>query len=62
MGKGLATVLLYLTVANLFHRYELEWFETSGKDVDMVHEMFAPFTAADGKGLRAYIRQMNIVQ
>ena len=62
VGKEFATVSLYLTVANLFHKYDLEWFETSERDLEMVHEMFAPFPAADSKGLRAYIRERSSLQ
>ena len=56
VGKEFATVSLYLTIANIFHRYNLEWYDTDERELEMVHEMFAPFMAADTKGLRAYIR------
>ncbi|RMZ91259.1 hypothetical protein DV736_g1486, partial [Chaetothyriales sp. CBS 134916] len=56
VGKEFATVSIYLAVANLFHRYNFEWYQTTDHDLEMVHEMFAPFTGADSEGLRAYIR------
>lgn len=56
VGKEFATVSVYLTVANVFHKYDLDFYETTEKDLEMAHEMFAPFTAADSKGVRAYIR------
>ncbi|RMZ82702.1 hypothetical protein DV738_g1466, partial [Chaetothyriales sp. CBS 135597] len=55
IGKEFANVSLYLAVANLFYRYDFEWHDTTEADLEMVHEMFAPFPG-ESDGLQAFIR------
>ena len=56
IGQGLARQELTLTIGNLWHRFDMELYKTSEKDVSLVHDYFAPFAAADSEGLRVMLR------
>ena len=43
---------LYLTIARVFRRFELELFETTIEDIKMKHDFFAPVPRLDSKGVR----------
>ena len=55
IGKDLAIVELYLTLANMFSRFDMKLFETSERDISMEHDFFAPFGPSDSKGVRVTI-------
>jgi cytochrome P450 len=56
VGKELALMNLYLMTAAFFNQFDAELFETSRKDIEMVHDYFAPFPAVDSKGLRVMLK------
>jgi cytochrome P450 len=56
IGKELAMMNLYLTIAALFHEFDAELFETRRQDIEMEHDYFSPFPAADSRGLRVMLR------
>lgn len=56
IGKDLAMMNLYLMIANFFHRFDAELFETTRKDIEIEHDLFAPFPANDSKGLRVMLK------
>ena len=55
IGKDLAIVELYLTLANMFSRFDMKLFETSERGISMEHDFFAPFGPSDSKGVRVTI-------
>lgn len=55
IGKDLAMIELYLTVANLFSKFDMKLFETSERDLSMEHDFFAPFGPSESKGLQVII-------
>jgi cytochrome P450 len=55
IGKDLAMVELYLTVANLFSRFDMRLFETSERDISIEHDFFAPFGPSESKGLQVMV-------
>ncbi len=56
IGKELALMNLYLKIASFFHRFDAEMFETKRKDMEIEHDFFSPFPAADSKGLRVVLK------
>ncbi|KAK7902476.1 hypothetical protein LTR67_002121 [Exophiala xenobiotica] len=56
IGKELALMNLYLTTATFFHQFDAEIFETKRKDMEIEHDFFSPFPAADSKGLRVLLK------
>jgi cytochrome P450 len=56
IGRELAMLNLYLTTAAFLHEFDAELFETQRKDIEMEHDYFSPFPAADSKGLRVILR------
>lgn len=54
LGKEFALVSLYPGSSLLLYYFDLVLFETTG-DIEMAHEMFAPFPAADAKGARMLV-------
>lgn len=49
----LAKAELYLTLANVFRRFEnQELYETTRMDVDLKHDMFLPYPDLASKGVR----------
>jgi hypothetical protein len=46
---------IYLAIAHIFRRFELELYETDRSDVVMVHEFFLPAPVLTSKGVRAKI-------
>jgi cytochrome P450 len=55
IGKDLAMVELYLAVANLFRRFDMNVFETSERDISIAHDFFAPFGPSESKGLQVMV-------
>ncbi|OAL28004.1 hypothetical protein AYO20_09626 [Fonsecaea nubica] len=56
IGKELAIMNLYLTIASFFHEFDAELFETTRKDIEIEHDYFSPFPAVDSKGLRVVLK------
>lgn len=46
---------IYLGVAHIFRRFELELYETDRTDVVMFHEFFLPAPVLTSKGVRTKI-------
>ncbi|RMZ13420.1 hypothetical protein D0860_02550 [Hortaea werneckii] len=52
VGLELAKEEITLMTGNLFHRFDMDLFETSERDVSIAHDYFAPFAPKDSKGVR----------
>ncbi|EMC97785.1 hypothetical protein BAUCODRAFT_31780 [Baudoinia panamericana UAMH 10762] len=59
LGINLARVEMYLTVALLFRRFDLELFETDRGDVEPAHEFFLPISKLGSKGVRVKVRGLR---
>jgi hypothetical protein len=51
---SLAYAEIYITLAELFGRFNMKLFETERGDIDQVHDFFSPFPDSE-KGLRVNI-------
>lgn len=56
LGINLAKVEMYLTLAVLFQRFNLELFETDRSDVELAHDFFIPSARTDSKGVRVIVK------
>ncbi|KAK6843849.1 hypothetical protein PG989_007750 [Apiospora arundinis] len=58
LGLNLATAEIYLTLAAVFgsERFEMELYETTARDVEVVHDYFIPHGHADSKGVRVVFK------
>ena len=56
LGINLAKAELFLTLAMIFRRFDLELFETDRSDVDMAHDFFVPYTRQDSNGIRVVVK------
>jgi cytochrome P450 len=56
IGKELAIMNLYLTIAAFFHEFDAELYETTRKDIEIEHDYFSPFPAVSSKGLRVVLQ------
>jgi cytochrome P450 len=56
VGMNLALAEIYLTLAYLFRRCDLELFETTREDVDIKHDYFTSFPRLDSKGVRVLVK------
>ena len=56
LGMNLAYAEIYLTLAAVFRRFDLELFETTREDVDIVHDFFNPSARLDSKGVRVRVK------
>ena len=56
VGKDLAMLELYVALATLFRRHELELFETSREDVDFAVDLVKPMPRHGSKGVRVIIK------
>ena len=56
LGMNLADAELKLTLAAIFHGYELTLFETTRDDVEVVHDFISGCARQDSKGVRVTIR------
>jgi cytochrome P450 len=52
MGINLATAEIYLTLATIFRRFDMELYETTGRDAEIVSDFFIPHGHPDSKGVR----------
>lgn len=56
VGMHLAMVELYLTIGNLFHRFDMELHETTEEDIRLTHDFFSLDASKEAQGLRVLIR------
>ena len=56
IGMNLAHAEIYMTLATVFRRFDLELFQTTRADVDLAHDFFNPSTRLDSKGVRAMVK------
>ncbi len=56
LGMNLAKAEIVLTLAAVFHRFDMELYETDRSDVDIVHDYFNPSPKDDSKGVRVLFR------
>lgn len=52
LGMNLAIAEIYITVATVFRRFDMELFETTRRDADVAHDYFVPLGPKDSKGVR----------
>lgn len=52
LGINLATAEIYLTLATVFRRFNMELYETTARDAEIAHDFFIPHGHADSKGVR----------
>ncbi len=55
LGMNLAYAELYMTLAAIFRRFDLELYETSFEDIKIVHDFFNPSARLDSKGVRVLV-------
>ena len=56
VGMNLAYAEMYITLATLFRRYEMELFKTGSVDVEVAHEYHIPQVRKGSKGLRVLVK------
>ncbi|KAF2188496.1 cytochrome P450 [Zopfia rhizophila CBS 207.26] len=59
LGKELAYMELFVAIATLFRRFEMELYETVRDDADFVLDMVVPMPPRDSKGVRAIIKSVS---
>lgn len=52
LGINLATAEIYLTLAMVFRRFDVELYETTARDAEIAHDFFIPHGHKDSKGVR----------
>jgi cytochrome P450 len=55
-GMTLAKAEMYIALAALLRRYDLELWESSRRDVDMVHDLFLPQADLASTGARVLVK------
>lgn len=55
IGMNLAYAEMYMGLATVLRRFDLELFETTRADVDLAHDFFNPSVRLDSKGIRAMV-------
>lgn len=55
LGMNLAYAEIYMTLAAVFRRFELELYETTREDVDVVHDFVLGMPRLDTKGVRVVV-------
>lgn len=55
-GMNLAKAEIYIVVATMLRRFDLELFETERADVDLCHDFFNPCSRIESKGCRVIIK------
>ena len=56
----LAKAELYLTLATVFYRFDMELFETTRADIDPSRDYFAPGLKGESKGVRELVKWSEI--
>ncbi|KAK2865021.1 hypothetical protein FQN49_003984 [Arthroderma sp. PD_2] len=57
LGLELAKMEINLLAGNLLHKFRLELFETTERDITIQHDFFAPFGPTDSKGVRLVVKE-----
>ncbi|KAH7407097.1 putative P450 monooxygenase [Phaeosphaeria sp. MPI-PUGE-AT-0046c] len=52
LGINLATAEIYLTIATVWRRFEMELYQTTSRDAEVIADYFIPFGHVDSKGVR----------
>lgn len=52
VGMHLALLELYLAIGNLFHRFDMELYETTEEDIRLTHDFFSLDASKEAQGLR----------
>ena len=55
VGMHLAQVDLYLTIGNLFHRFNIELYDTTEEDIRFTHDFFSLDASKAAQGLRVMV-------
>lgn len=50
---------MYLTLATIVRRFDMELYETSVEDVTMVHDFFVAVPKLDSKGVRVKVTKTS---
>ena len=53
---NLAYAEIYITLAAVFRRFDLELYETTREDVDCVHDYYNPASRKGSKGVRIVVK------
>ena len=61
-GVNLAYAELYLTFAAVFRRFDLELYDTTRADVEVVHDFFVGVPRLDSNGIRVKVRPGKLSQ
>lgn len=56
LGINLATAEIYLTIATVFRRFDIELYETTARDAEVAHDYFIPHGHQDSKGVRVIFK------
>lgn len=56
LGQHLAQAEIYLTLAAVFRRFDMELFRTTREDIDVAHDFFNPLPRKGSKGLRVIVK------
>ncbi|KAL6721586.1 hypothetical protein ACLMJK_000690 [Lecanora helva] len=60
LGVNLAQAELYVTLATVFRRFDLELFDTTRRDVDAEHDFMVPCPRLDSKGVRVLVNYRGL--
>jgi len=56
LGINLARSEVFLTLAAVFRRFEMELWETGRGDVEMAHDFFVPYVRVGSRGVRVVVK------
>jgi cytochrome P450 len=56
LGINLANAEIYLTLATVFRRFDMELYDTTARDAEVAHDFFIPHGHADSKGVRVVFK------
>ncbi len=56
LGMNLANAEIYLTLAAVFRRFDMQLYETERDEVDIAHDFFVPCPKLDAKGVRVVLK------
>jgi len=59
LGINLAHAELYMGIASLFRRFNLELYETDKSDLVLKHDFFLPAPKSESKGVRVVVKSVN---
>ncbi|KAI9727459.1 MAG: hypothetical protein M1828_006401 [Chrysothrix sp. TS-e1954] len=55
-GMNLAYAEMYVTVATIFRRFDMQLFQTTFEDIDVAHEFHIPQVKQDSKGVQVLVK------